>query len=153
MYHFTFPIYSLSTPMLRQQNGKLLHPFWNNYPTLHAPAQRHLRTGLRLPIPNSTIDSGTGEVPHSRVLTSALISEISDLRNIGYQKVQVSEISGIRNIRIKFRLKYFIIYFYHYFFLTKPQYVFDFWSLDQSRSQNIRVLNLISATVYSRIPN
>ena len=76
-----------------------------------------------------------------------------DLRNIGSQKYWVSESSGIRNIRIKFRLKYFIIYFYHYFFLTKPQYVFDFWSLDQSRSQNIRVLNLISATVYSRIPN
>ena len=65
------------------------------------------------------------------------VSEISGLRNIGSQKYQVSELSGIWYHpfigKIKFHLKLLFILFY----LTKPQYVFDFRSLDQSRSINI----------------
>ena len=119
-----------------------LFVFWNNYLILYAPVQRHLWTRLCLLILNSTI-----EVALMKFNTFVFWLQLWS------QKYRVSGILGIRNIRIKFRLMYFIIYFFHYFFLTKPQYAFDFRSLDQSQSQNIRVSNLISAIVYSRILN
>ena len=63
------------------------------------------------------------------------------IRYIGYQIYWVSEILCIRNIRyqihkVKFHLKLFI--YYYYYLLTKPRYVFDFRSEDQSRSQNFK---------------
>ena len=71
------------------------------------------------------------------------VSEISGLRNIGSQKYQVSEISvsEISGIwyhpfihKVKFHLKFY--YYYYFYCLKKPQYVFDFRSLDQRRSKN-----------------
>ena len=76
-----------------------------------------------------------------------------DLRNIGSQKYRVSEILGIRNIRYQ---KYqdqisskVIIYVYIivYYCLTKPRYVFDFRSLDQSRSKNMYFYQLLGGSL------
>ena len=70
------------------------------------------------------------------------VSEISGIRNIWYQKYLISEVLCIRNIRyqihkVKFHPKLFI-YYYYYYLLTKPRYVFDFRSEDQSRSKNFK---------------
>ena len=89
------------------------------------------------------------------------VSDISGLRNIECQKYRVTVISGHRNIgsqenvselscisNIRYLVSsihwenqisskvYYLLIYYYLFYLTKPRYIFDFPSLDQSRSKN-----------------
>ena len=71
---------------------------------------------------------------------SGIISDISGIKYIGYQKYRVSEISDIRNIVYQ---KYKVSDSQSqvsskviYLLLTNPRYVFNFQSEDQSRSKH-----------------